>query len=278
MEQDNSVGLIHRRLAIVDPHPRSAQPMHLNDRYVLVFNGEIYNHAELRKNLQKQGITFQTENDAEVLLQLFSLHGRSCLEQLDGMFAFAIWDRQTKSLFAARDRFGEKPFYFHYNEDRLLFASEMKALFAAGVDQAEDPFLAGLYLTAGILKDPADQGATFFKHVRSLPPAHTLVISDSSISIQRYWDLKAEKNTNKDIFKTLDQKINDAVHQRLSMNVRCGIGISGGLDSSTLLYYLLKQHAKIDCLSAIFPGFERNEEAHVKSLAKAFSIDPIWVS
>jgi asparagine synthase (glutamine-hydrolysing) len=278
IEQDNSVGLIHRRLAIVDPHPRSAQPMHLNDRYVLVFNGEIYNHAELRKNLQKQGITFQTENDAEVLLQLFALHGRSCLEQLDGMFAFAIWDRQTKSLFAARDRFGEKPFYFHHNEDRLLFASEMKALFAAGVDQAEDPFLAGLYLTAGILKDPADQGATFFKHVRSLPPAHTLVISDSSISIQRYWDLKAEKNTNKDIFKTLDQKINDAVHQRLSMNVRCGIGISGGLDSSTLLYYLLKQHAKIDCLSAIFPGFERNEEAHVKSLANAFAIEPIWVS
>jgi asparagine synthase (glutamine-hydrolysing) len=278
IDDDNVVGLAHRRLAIVDPHPRSTQPMHLNDRYVLVFNGEIYNHAELRKNLQKQGITFQTENDAEVLLQLFALHGRSCLEQLDGMFAFAIWDRQTKTLFAARDRFGEKPFYFHHNDECLLFASEMKALFAAGINQAEDSFLAGLYLTTGILKDPSDQGATFFKHIRSLPPAHSMVVSNNIISIERYWDLSFKRNTHQDIFNQLDQKLNDAVHQRLGMNVKCGIGISGGLDSSTLLYYLLKQHAKIDCLSAIFPGFERNEEVHVKTLANTFSIEPIWVS
>ena len=128
------VGLAHRRLSILDLTPASAQPMHYGGRYTVTFNGEIYNFLELRQDLLSRGHTFRSDGDTEVLLAGYAEYGEGVLDRLDGMFAFAIWDEKEQSLFCARDRFGEKPFFYHHDPGRLfLFASEVKALLAAGV-------------------------------------------------------------------------------------------------------------------------------------------------
>ena len=129
-----NVGMGHRRLSIIDLSNNAKQPIHyLNLRYTIVFNGEIYNYRELKCDLQKDGYTFISESDTEVLLALYDKLKEKCLEQLDGMFAFAIWDELEQKLFCARDRFGEKPFYYTHYDGDFYFASEMKALWAIGI-------------------------------------------------------------------------------------------------------------------------------------------------
>jgi asparagine synthase (glutamine-hydrolysing) len=133
---DGNLGLGHRRLSIIDLSIDGAQPMHYYERYSIVFNGEIYNYIELKEQCLKQGYHFHSQTDTEVLLALYDWKKQACLELLDGMFAFAIYDNKTKELFCARDRFGEKPFYYSYEPGKhFVFASEMKALWAAGVEK-----------------------------------------------------------------------------------------------------------------------------------------------
>src|SRR5688572_10945038 len=137
---DGTAQLGHRRLSIIDLSKAAAQPMHftpssitLNDGslYTITHNGEIYNYVEIRERLQKEGYAFHTQSDTEVILAAYDFWKEECIDHFDGMFAFAIWNEKEKELFAARDRFGEKPFYYYINNDRLVFASEMKALWAA---------------------------------------------------------------------------------------------------------------------------------------------------
>ena len=123
-----TVTLGHRRLCIVDLSPAAAQPMVYAGRYHLVYNGELYNYLELKKDLEKKGCSFHSYSDTEVLLAAYATWGKACLQQFDGAFAFAIWDEQEQVLFAARDRFGEKPFFFFQEAERFVFASELKAL------------------------------------------------------------------------------------------------------------------------------------------------------
>lgn len=273
------IGLAHQRLAIVDQNARSDQPMQLDQRLFLVFNGEIYNHQKLREDLEKTGVRFITESDSEVLIHLYQHHGTRCVELIDGMFAFAIWDQEKQILFAARDRFGEKPFFYHQNNGGFFFASEMKALFAAGIERTLDPFLNGLYLTTGLLKHPSDAGASFYKSILSLPPAHTLIIQEENVSIQRYWQLtKTEPDVNKfEWIRNFDKTLNKSINLRLSVNVKTGIGLSGGIDSSSVLQHAIRLQRTIQPISAIFPGFERNEESYVQLLAKEFFLRPEWV-
>jgi asparagine synthase (glutamine-hydrolysing) len=277
--ESGRIGLTHQRLAIVDPKNRANQPMQLDQHWMLVFNGEIYNHHQLRRELISEGVPFQTESDTEVLLHLYRRYGARCVDRIDGMFAFAIWDKLNQQLFAARDRFGEKPFYFHHDKSGFWFASEMKALFAAGIDQTPNPFLHGLYLTTGLLKDPSDAGASFFNLIRSLPPAHTLIVQGESIHIEQYWKLsKANPDNNPtEWIRDFDRKLNDSVSLRLAVNVTTGIGLSGGIDSSAILQHGSRLNTPIHPISAIFPGFERNEEPYIRTLAKHFVIRPEWV-
>ena len=129
-----NIGFGHRRLAILDLSKAGHQPMHYaNDRYTITFNGEIYNYIELREKLQQKGYQFKSNTDTEVLLALYDLKKENCLKDLDGMFAFAIWDEQEQELFCARDRFGEKPFYYYKDNDKFIFASEMKSLWEYGI-------------------------------------------------------------------------------------------------------------------------------------------------
>ena len=132
-------GLAHRRLSIIDLSPAGAQPMHYLDRYTMIHNGELYNYPELRGLLQAKGYSFFSRTDTEVIIAAFDHFGTDCLQHFDGMFAFAIWDERTQQLFIARDRFGEKPLFFYHDEQEFLFASEIKALWAAGIKKEKNP-------------------------------------------------------------------------------------------------------------------------------------------
>ena len=148
--------------------------MHYLNRYTIVYNGEIYNYIELKEIVEKKGYQFRTQSDTEVLLAAYDCYKEECLDYFDGMFAFAIWDEKDQSLFAARDRFGEKPFYYSLGEKEFLFASERKSLWAAGIQkEINEPLLLN-YLVLGQTQTPLDKTITYYQDVFSLPPAHYL--------------------------------------------------------------------------------------------------------
>ena len=182
---EGPVGLGHRRLSIVDV-AHGAQPMTTDDgRSTIVYNGEIFNHPMLMANLQASGATYHTTCDTETVLHLYARHGRSFVEQCRGMFAIAIWDRSDKTLTLARDRFGVKPVYYvHAADGTLYFASEIKALLAAGAVSAT----LNVSSFPDFLANHAPSGNdTMFEGVKRLPPGHTLVWRDGTIEITRYW-------------------------------------------------------------------------------------------
>ena len=135
VDADKKVGLGHRRLSILDLSEAGNQPMHYLGRYHIIFNGEIYNYIELKEGLERQGYQFKNATDTEVIMAAYDARGRDCIKDFDGMFAFVIYDEKDNILFCARDRFGEKPFYYHFGHDEFVFGSEMKALWAHGVER-----------------------------------------------------------------------------------------------------------------------------------------------
>src|SRR5262245_34117584 len=183
----NLAGLGHNRLKIIDLSEAGRQPMsNQSGRYHITFNGEIYNYLELRQELQPVH-EFRTRTDTEVLLAAYEKWGAACLDRLIGMFAFAIWDECDKSLFAARDRFGVKPFYWHQAVDgTLLIASEIKALHAAGLSKCADEATWAGYLSSGFSDHPR---RTFWKGIRTLPAGHSLTWKAGQVRLSRWYDL-----------------------------------------------------------------------------------------
>lgn len=232
-------GLGHNRLSIIDLSAAGRQPMsEPTGRYHVVFNGEIYNYLELRAELDGD-YRFKTHTDTEALLAAYEKWGAACLDKLLGMFAFAIWDERTQSLFAARDRFGVKPLYYHLRADgTLLMASEIKALHAAGLDADPDPVAWATYLSHGLYDHSA---RTFWEGIQSLPPGHTLSWRDGRVTLSRWYDLaekvgaefdpRSEETVKEEYLELLAQ----SVRLRFRSDVPVGINLSGGLDSSTLL-------------------------------------------
>ena len=147
------------------------------NRYVIIHNGEIYNYIELKEELSKKGYRFTSSTDTEVIAAAYDCWQEECLDFFDGMFAFAIWDQQEKELFAARDRFGEKPFFYHYANNCLLFASEMKAFWAAGVARVPNQKMLFNFITIGYTGNPAQPEETFLENIQKLPAASTLTFS-----------------------------------------------------------------------------------------------------
>ncbi|HYC27386.1 MAG TPA: asparagine synthetase B, partial [Chitinophagaceae bacterium] len=188
----NTAGLGHRRLSIIDLTTAASQPMHYRQRYSIVFNGEIYNYIELREDLMQKGYEFHSRSDTEVILAAFACWGVQCLQKFDGMFAFAIWDEEEKKLFAARDRFGEKPFYYRYENNALWFASELKSFYAAGFKRDLNEKMMLLFLTHGFTDTPADASVTFDKQIKQLPPASYLLFDGTKLAIENYWDIDDE--------------------------------------------------------------------------------------
>lgn len=235
--QDRHACLGHRRLSVLDLSTAANQPM-IDDsgRYLIVFNGEIYNFRELRQNLLDAGEVFRTTGDTEVLLKLFRRRGRACLEQLNGMFAFAIWDRNEKTLFAARDRMGEKPFYYaNLPDGGIAFASEMKALRTyPGIDAELDPCSLGRYLATGYTFDER----TILKSIRRLPAACYLELAPGRAPVVReYWSLASAfqrrfSGSQAKAESVLCELLDDSTRLRLESDVPLGAFLSGGVDSA----------------------------------------------
>jgi asparagine synthase (glutamine-hydrolysing) len=247
MSADGEIGLASRRLAILDLSAAGHQPMSSPDgKLWLAFNGEIYNYVELRAELVSHGHAFRTQTDTEVVLASYAQWGEACVQKFNGMFGLAIWDSRREVLFAARDRFGEKPFYYVRLANRLVFASEIKALLAdPDVPRTLDDVTVGRYLVLALV-DCDDR--TFFAGVRQLPVAHTLTVTRSGdVSLRRYWDLDLDRNASGDkaVVDEFRALLTDSVNIRLRSDVPVGSSLSGGLDSSGIvctMKALLDQH------------------------------------
>ena len=233
------VGLATRRLAIIDLSAAGHQPMASADgAQHITFNGEIYNYLELRTELQARGHMFRTGSDTEVILNAYREWGVDCVTHFNGMFAFAIWDAARSTLFAARDRFGEKPFYYHHTPACFVFASEVTSLLAdPRVPRRPNPRAVARFLTLALVDG---EEATFFDEIRQLPPAHRLQLdAEGRLTITRYWNLDLDRvrdprpaAADAEEFRAL---FRDAVRIRLRSDVPVGSSLSGGMDSSSIV-------------------------------------------
>jgi len=283
------VGLGHRRLAIIDLSPAAAQPMHYLDRYTILHNGEIYNYLELKSILQSKGYTFSSASDTEVILAAYDHYGPECLQYFDGMFAFAIWDQRERKLFAARDRFGEKPLFFYKDAAQFLFASEMKALWAAGVKKESNRKLIFNFITIGYTQNPANGFETFFNGISKLPARSYLTYSADTgeLTTSLYWDIKIWDSYNPGEEAAIQQftgLLSASVHRRMRSDVPLGTSLSGGLDSSSVVATMLagakypanishRQKGPLQTFSAVFPGFEKDESAYIRLAGNYFNLD-----
>ncbi|MGH9903184.1 MAG: asparagine synthase (glutamine-hydrolyzing), partial [Pyrinomonadaceae bacterium] len=256
----------HRRLSIIDTSSAGHQPMLSEDgRFALTFNGEIYNYRELRRELESRGRRFRTDSDTEVLLAAFAEWGEGCLARLNGMFAFAVWDARERTLTAARDRLGIKPFYYATPRgtngagESFVFASEAKAVLASGlVERAIDPEGLNQQLTFLWTPDPF----TLFRGIRRLPPAHVLTWRDGEVRVREWWDLsfaeveegRGEEWWRERVLETLDR----AVRMEMVADVPLGAFLSGGVDSSSIVA-LMGRHSGGRRVSTYTIGIERED-------------------
>lgn len=254
--EGGKAGLAHRRLSIIDLSSGGHEPMSSrNERYWLTFNGEIYNFSKLRSELISKGYEFRSSCDAEVILAAYACWGTECVKRFNGMWAFAIWDTEEKTLFCSRDRFGIKPFYYYDDGDLFIFASEIRAILASGCT-SQQPCVASIsaYLDPGIV-DGLE--TTFFEEILRLKPAHSLLISEDGTKIWRYWSLKAAP-PDAEILPTdverVRESFEEAVGSHMMSDVPLGISLSGGLDSSSI--FAVASRAKKDRVCVFSSYFE----------------------
>ena len=253
-----NVGLAHRRLAIIDLRETANQPMCNEDGSIWVtFNGEIYNFQELRDELQQRGHAFRTGSDTEVIVHAYEEYGRECVHKFRGMFAFAIWDAQTQTLFLARDRLGKKPIYYYMGSDRFLFGSEIKAILAEGsVVPRPDHFSIDHYLTLQYIPAPH----TAFQGILKLPAAHWLELRDGQLRVERYWRLHYVPKRQLSLAQALEEfnwHLREAVRLRMISDVPLGAFLSGGMDSSAVVSAMTKIGGS--AIRTFCAGFEQAE-------------------
>ena len=247
------VGLGHRRLSIIDLNT-GHQPLSNEDGTVwIVFNGEIYNFRELRTLLLGKGHVFRTKTDTEVIVHLYEEFGSACLEKLRGMFAFAIWDENRRTLFLARDRVGIKPLYYHLSNDALVFASEIKAILAdPTVARQIAPEMIDRFLTFSYL--PGQE--TLFKGIRKLAPGNYLLHREGRAEIHQYWDLKfskpAESPDPEEAERQLLDLLAESVDLHMIADVPVGVLLSGGVDSTAILSFAAERTQDISTFTVGF--------------------------
>lgn len=269
-----NIGLGMTRLSIIDVLG-GRQPMANEDGSVwLVFNGEVYNFRELRRELADRGHAFRSRADTEVVVHLYEELGEQCVERLRGMFAFALWDERAEQLLLARDRLGKKPLVYYDDGSRIIFASELQALLEApGVPRALLPQALDLYLTYQYVPAPL----TIFDGVRKLPPAHCLVASKDGARVERYWDLPAAVGgapLPRDAAAELRERLDEAVRMRLVSDVPLGAFLSGGIDSS-IVVGLMARHMRepVKTFSIGFGQPKYDELAYARIAAERFRTD-----
>jgi len=268
---DEFVGLGHRRLSIIDTSPVANQPMwDLDKRYCIVFNGEIFNYQDLKKNLESQGVSFFSSSDTEVLLNLYIREKENCLNQLNGFFSFCIYDRQEQTLFLARDRYGIKPLLYLFDEDKFLFGSEMKAMIEYGIDKEIDYQSLYTYLQLNYTTAPN----TIFTHVKKLLPGHYLKVGRKKIETNAYYSIPERENGNQNIsFEDtkviIKELLEDSVQRRLISDVPLGAFLSGGVDSSVIAALAVKHKPDLHTFSIGFRDEKFfDETSYAKLVAK----------
>ncbi|SEG38418.1 asparagine synthase (glutamine-hydrolyzing) [Paenibacillus sp. UNC499MF] len=268
---ENRIGLGFRRLSIIDI-AEGHQPLCNEDESVwIIFNGEIYNYKSLRSMLQDRGHVFRTNSDTEVIVHLYEEFGEECVKHLRGMFGFAIWDRRKKQLFAARDHFGIKPFYYQYNDRQLLFGSEIKSLVASGsVSPSIRTESLMNYLTFQYVPEPN----TMFEGIQKLPPAHYIKASfDGEMSIHRYWDPMFEPVDRPfgEYVEQIRETLKDSVVHHMVSDVERGCFLSSGIDSTAIAAHM----RQIEPIRTFSVGFEgpNNETLIAAETAKALGTE-----
>lgn len=263
----DGAGLGMRRLSVIDL-PGGHQPIFNEDKTVcIVFNGEIYNFPELRTQLEGRGHHFSTRSDTEVIVHLYEEIGAECVQQLRGMFAFAIYDERKRYLLLARDRLGIKPLHYAFAERRLLFGSEIKAILAAAPELASvDHNGLMQYICLGYIPDPA----TAFSPIRKLPPGHLLEFERGEVKLRQFWNLPEYSShrprSEEECLEELERRLAEAVRIRLIANVPLGALLSGGTDSSTVVALMARASSR--AVKTFSIGFQKDDfdETHYARL------------
>ncbi|WP_445454363.1 asparagine synthase (glutamine-hydrolyzing) [Flavobacterium sp. 25HG05S-40] len=260
--EENRLALGHNRLSIIDLSNNANQPFTSDcGNFVMVFNGEIYNYIELKKELQSRYL-FKTQSDTEVLLNAYKEWGKSCLDKLNGMFAFAIWNKKEQSLFVARDRFGVKPLYYHFEDSNFRFASEIKTIFTSGVEKVPNDTVWSSFFSEGSYGLPNE---TFWKNIQQLPGGHCLTFKDNAFQIEKWYSFE---NRTQNLFHHFEKNEEEyitnlllkAINLRFRADVPVGFNLSGGLDSSTLLALIDQQNIDKSAVEAF--TFVTNDERY----------------
>jgi asparagine synthase (glutamine-hydrolysing) len=278
MYHDQFVGLGHRRLSIIDTSAVANQPMwDESGRYGIVYNGEIFNYRELRKTLEERGVSFFSQSDTEVLLKLYIYDQENFLNKLNGFFAFCIYDKQEQTFLLARDRYGVKPLLYLYDEDKFLFASEMKAMLEYGIEKNLDFTSLYTYLQLNYIPAPD----TIFQQVKKLSPGHYLKISKGKLSVGRYYLIpysaeKVKKNSisYEDAKQTFRHLLEASVQRRLVSDVPLGAFLSGGIDSSVIAGLAGKHKPDLHTFSIGFADEKFFDETdYARLVAKHFNTE-----
>ena len=269
-------GLAHLRLSILDPTPAGQQPRaEESGRFVISYNGEVYNYIEIRAELEQKGYTFETGTDTEVILQAYVEWGKNCLSRFNGMFAIAIFDNETQELFLARDRLGIKPVYYYFDENELIFASETKAILKGlsalpelNVELIDD------YMSFGYI--PGEN--TLHKGIKRLMPGHYAIVKNGQLTATQWWDLEFNNTEDKGFDYYLNESkklLESAIDLRLRSDVPLGIFLSGGIDSSAVVGLLADKVKKPLKTFSIAYDFGKNfdETQYARMIAEKFGTD-----
>ena len=274
-EAADGLALGHKRLSIIDLSPAGKQPMANEDGSIwLTLNGEIYNYQELRAGLENRGHCFRSHSDSEVVVHLYEENGTACLDQLKGMFAFALWDRRKKSLLLARDRMGKKPLHYCLTRDHLIFASEIKSLLQhPAVRRDLDLAALSKYLSYEYVPAPD----TIFRSIKKLEPGHYLIYSDGGGRVARYWDIPLEDDppnnrSESQCIEELKDLLDRSVRRRLVADVPVGLFVSGGLDSGLVAAFAGRAKNDLDCFSIGFDESSFDESRYAKQIAASLGL------
>ncbi len=269
----------HRRLSILDLSSDGHQPMHYLDRYTITYNGEVYNYLEIKEELLSYGYKFSSHTDTEVILASYDRWGEECVDRFNGMWAFAIYDRERNSIFCSRDRFGIKPFYYTQVDDKFIFGSEIKQLLE---------FYSKRYVNKNILMDYLIIGyedhtnETFFENIYKLEQSHNLIydLSTNTYEIKKYYslDINTVKQSEDKSIQLYEQKLKDSIRLRLRSDVKVGTCLSGGLDSSSIAsiaseIYSKKSNNKFMAIHAKSTQKSNDESIYAQDVAKYCNLD-----
>lgn len=267
---EGNVGFGHRRLSIIDTSEAGHQPMSNRDQTIwITYNGEIYNYIELMEELKSLGYRFSSRCDTEVILYAYEAFGFDCVKKFNGMWAFALWDARTRTLFCSRDRMGVKPFYYYFDGQSFVFASEIKAILRYVRPEPDEKVIYNYLLRSFGFMDIHE--GTFFKNIKRLRPSHNLTLS-GGIKLEKYWEAPLTENhlseeENIDRFREL---LIDSVRLRLRSDVKVAGSLSGGMDSSsiTCIVHKILRHPDYESYSVCFEQPEFDERAYVEEVVK----------